>query len=215
MDESVGAGRLGLAWWLRWVIATTVGTIVAFAAFLAIFTVIGEPGDVLFPVLMVGIGGIVGAFQQRVLRQVLSHAERWALMTGVGLGAAMALGVALGERSGLAGTTMMGVIDGAAGGAIIGTLQLRVLRPWVARARWWVPASIAGWALAGGAANAVGYLVDGLDIVVLFVVAAGATGVALDAILRAGPPVGSPARPSAPRRAERTVGTAEGPSTGA
>jgi hypothetical protein len=124
----------------------------------------------------------------------------------------MALGVALGERTGLAGRTLRGVIDGASGGAIIGTLQWRVLRPWVTGVRWWVPASIAGWALAGGAANAVGYFVDGLDIVVLFVFAAGATGGALNAILRSGSPFSSRPRPSAPPHADRTVATAEIPS---
>jgi hypothetical protein len=212
MHESVGASQPGLAWWLRWVVATAIGTIAAFAGFVAIFMVIGEPGDLLFPVLMVGVGGIVGAFQQRFLRQVVSGATRWALATGVGVGLTMAVGVALGERTGLAGTTLMGVVDGATGGAIIGTLQWRVLRPWVSGARWWVPASIAGWALAGGAANAVGYFVDGLDIVVLFVVAAGATGGALQAIIRSAPPVVSPPRPPAPSGAERAVGPADIPS---
>lgn len=112
----------------------------------------------------------------------------------------MALGVAIGEREGLAGTTLVGTVDGAAAGAIIGTLQWRVLRGRLTGARWWVPASIGGWAIAGALANAVGYFVDGLDIVALFVGAAAATGVALVALVRSAP---AAERSLSPQRAGR------------
>jgi hypothetical protein len=66
----------------------------------------------------------------------------------------------------------------------MGTLQWLVLRARVAGARWWVPASIVGWAAGGAAADAVGYFVDGLDIVAGPIVAAATSGLALVALLR-------------------------------
>jgi hypothetical protein len=174
----------GVGFWLRWVAATAIGVMVAFAVFVALFSVIGEPGDLLFPVLMAGVGVVVGAFQQRVLRRVLQDANGWAIATGIGLGVGMALALALGEGSGLGGKILTGVVHGGAIGALLGTLQWRVLTGRVPGSRWWVPASIGGWAVGGAAADAVGYFVEGLDIVAGPVVAAAVTGIALVALLR-------------------------------
>jgi len=65
--------------------ATAAGVALAFAAFLALFTFIGDPGA-LFAVIMIGFGAVIGAFQQWVLRRRLGDARRWALATGIGLG---------------------------------------------------------------------------------------------------------------------------------
>ena len=72
---------------------------------------------------------------------------------------------------------------GSAVGAIVGTLQWRVLRAGVAGARWWVPASIGGWAVAASVAVAADYYVDGLGIAVFLLVAAAVTGVPLAVLL--------------------------------
>jgi CubicO group peptidase (beta-lactamase class C family) len=174
------------AFWLRWVAATAVGVVVAFAGFVAIFMVIGEPSDVLFPVLMAAVGLCFGAFQQRCLGRALSSANGWAVATGLGLGVGIAVDLALGleEQTELAAHVVTGAQAGAVGGAVIGVLQARVLQRHVSRYRWWVAASIIGWAAGAAGGDAVGYFADGLDIVVGPVVAAAVTGVALVALLR-------------------------------
>jgi hypothetical protein len=175
--------------WLRWVGATAIGVVLAFATFVAIFSVIGEPADVLFPVLMIGFGLAIGSFQQRVLQRRLGDARRWALATGVGLGAGMALVVTmgLGEQPGLAAQITRGAVAGAVVGAVIGTLQWLVLRTRVPGARWWVVASIAGWAAGAAAGDTVAYFVEGVDLVVAPVIAASVTGIALVSLLRSRP----------------------------
>src|SRR5215475_13613884 len=91
-SDLTGAGfRAGARLWLRWVGATALGVFVAFALFVALYMVIGEPGDLLFPVLMAGVGLAFGAGQQRVLRKALGAASRWALLTGLGFGLGIAL----------------------------------------------------------------------------------------------------------------------------
>ena len=210
MSDVAGAGLgSGMAFWLRWVAATAIGLVVSFAMFVAIFSVIGEPGDLLFPVLMAGVGLVVGAFQQRLLRRVLGEAKRWAVATGVGLGVGIALALAMGEGTGLGGKVLEGTAHGSAIGAVLGTLQWLVLRARVPRARWWVPASIAGWATGAAAGDAVGYFVEGLDIVAGPVVAAAVTGIALVELLQPGPRDGLETR-TLPLKEQSTSANASG-----
>jgi hypothetical protein len=175
--------------WLRWVGATALGVVLAFAAFVVIFSITGDPGDSLFPVLMIGFGLAIGSFQQRVLRQTLGDARRWALATGVGLGVGMALAVAmgLGETPGLGAQITQGAVAGALAGTAIGTVQWRVLRTRLPGARWWVAASIAGWAAGAAAGDAAAYFVEGLDLMVAPVIAASVTGIALVGLIGSRP----------------------------
>jgi hypothetical protein len=133
--------------WLRWMAATAAGVVLAFAAFAALFPIIGDPADALFPIIMTGFGVVIGAFQQRVLRPGLADARRRALATGLGLGAGIALVVTvrLGDTAGVAAQIAQGAAAGAVAGAVIGTLQWLVLRSRIPGSRWWVPASIGGW----------------------------------------------------------------------
>src|SRR5262245_43233084 len=86
----------GVGLWGRFVAATVLGLIIAFAAFAALYAVIGDPGDILFPFLMVAVGATFGAFQQRTLRPAVGSARGWAIATGIGLGLGYGLGVAVG-----------------------------------------------------------------------------------------------------------------------
>ena len=188
-DDPIGAGiRAGARLWLHWVGATTLGVVAAFAMFVVLYTIIGEPGDLLFPVLMAGVGLSFGAGQQRVLRKALGDASRWALATGLGLGLGIALALVIGEGAGLAARVEAGLVHGAAVGAIIGLLQWPILRPRVTGSRWWVPASILAWAVGAVAADTVGYFADGFDIMAGPIAAAAVSGVALAVLLRSPEP---------------------------
>ena len=185
MSESAVHASASVAW-RCFVVATAVGIVVAFAAFVAVFEVTGEPSDVLFPFLMVGVGLIYGAFQQRAIRPALGSARGWAVATGVGLGLGYGLAVALGlgESGGFLEKMAQTVVAAAAAGAIIGTLQWRVLARRVDDARWWVPASIAGWAAGGALSSAASHIDEGLDILIGPVVAAAISGAVLVALIR-------------------------------
>ena len=184
-DDPIGAGiRAGARLWLHWVGATTLGVVAAFAMFVVLYTIIGEPGDLLFPVLMAGVGLSFGAGQQRVLRNALGDARRWALATGLGLGLGIALALVIGEGAGLAARVEAGLVHGAAVGAIIGLLQWPILRPRVTGSRWWVLASILAWTVGAAAADTVGYFADGFDIMAGPIAAAAVSGIALAVLLR-------------------------------
>ena len=169
--------------WLSWVGASALGVLLAFALFLALFTVTGEPPEPLFPVIMAGVGTLLGAGQQRVLRRVLGRVARWVVATGVGFGLGITLALIIGEGDGLLAHMLAGAVHGAGIGVIVGTLQYLVLKPHVANARRWIPASIGAWMLGAVAAAVTGYFVDGLDILVGPVVAAAASGVAVVRLL--------------------------------
>jgi hypothetical protein len=163
--------------------------ILAFALFVVLWLVMGEPADGLVPLLMAGIALIFGTFQQRALRRALDDTGPWALATALGVGAAFGLAVALGlgEHADFAGRVVESAEAGAAGGAIIGTVQWWVLKTRVPSAGWWVPASIAGWMTGAALGTLAGYFDDGLDIMIAPVVAAAVAGPVLVALIRARP----------------------------
>jgi hypothetical protein len=136
--------------------------------------------------MMVGFGVATGLSQQRVLRRALGEARCWPQATGVGLGVGVALAAAagLGDTPGLVAQIAQGAVAGAAGGAVIGTLQWVVLTAQVCEARWWVVASVAGWATGTAVGGGVAYYAAGFDRVISPVVAASVTGIAVAALLR-------------------------------
>jgi hypothetical protein len=188
--------------------------ILAFALFVVLWLVMGEPADGLVPLLMAGIALIFGAFQQRVLRRALGDTGPWALATALGVGAAFGLAVALGlgEHPAFAGRVVESAEAGAAGGAIIGTVQWWVLKTRVPGAGWWVPASIVGWMTGAALGTLASYFDDGLDIMIGPVVAAAVAGPVLVALVRSRPDDASgPTRvaPSATADPTRVPGRAQ------
>src|SRR5215475_5812185 len=159
-------------WW-RWVGASTLGVVIAFALFVVLYSIIGEPPEWLFPILMGGVG------QQRVLRRVLGDARGWALATGVGFLIGLSVAVVIGEGDGLLAKVLAGAVHGIETGAIMGVLQYRVLRTRIDGARAWIPASMVVWLIGAMVADLVGYFVDGLDIIAGPVAAAAASGIVL------------------------------------
>ena len=100
----------------------------------------------------VALGGILGAVatgQWFIMRRRLSWAARWATATVVGglAGGAVALGV-LDALSANGSETLGAVLGTLAGLGAFGTVQWLILRR-VARAGWWVAASVAGLVAAG------------------------------------------------------------------
>jgi hypothetical protein len=97
----------------------------------------------------------------------------------------------LGDSTGLAAQ----IGQGAAGGAIIGTLQWVVLSAQVCAARWWVVVSVADWATGAAAGDGVAYYAGDPGLVISPVVAAAVTGIAVAAIRRCHDQDAHPASP--------------------
>ena len=100
----------------------------------------------------VALGGVLGAVatgQWLLMRRRLSWAARWATATVAGglAGGAVALGV-LEALSANGSETLGAVLGTLAGLGAFGTVQWLILRR-VARAGWWVAASVAGLVAAG------------------------------------------------------------------
>lgn len=133
-------------------------------------------------------GFAVGTAQWLVLRRVfwLIGRGEWVFATAVGAGIAWMLGVvpstlmSLGEQGGgmavpeMGGplTLLLAALMGAVLGPVLGLPQWLVLRNYVSRAGWWVPAQSAAWALGMPLVFfAAGSIPEGtpLPLVVLFV----------------------------------------------
>ena len=108
MNDTHAENGSGPASWVRWVVATAIGVLVAFAGFVVIFEIFGEPDHLLFPLLMTAVGVVFGAFQQHVLRHALVDVQNWALVTGLGFGVGIALALAIGEGAASAGRSPPG-----------------------------------------------------------------------------------------------------------
>jgi hypothetical protein len=117
--------------WLQWLLANIAGTIFMYVEILA-FTPVGG-----------SVRGLwLGLLQWVVLRQQVSQAGWWILMTAVG----GALSGAVDCGGGLYGA----LSNGALSGLWLGLLQWVVLRQQVSQAGWWVLAMPLSWGIAWG-----------------------------------------------------------------
>ena len=148
--------RLEWGFGLRWVLATSVGWVVGFAAcetIRAIAEFLAHP-----PTDGAVIGISIGIAQWLVLKGRVHRAGWWILASIIGFGVGKAVGDALAQA--VAGALGSG-LDGAVIGASLGTAQWLVLRRHVAQARWWVLASILAWALGWSVISAVDEVAGG------------------------------------------------------
>lgn len=100
------------------------------------------PANILAGYLGVAVGGIlIGVLQWLVLRQHLTRASRWVL---VSFGATIVVGVVI-FGLGVVSTDMGWVGGVSIFGTTVGVLQWLVLRQQVPRSGWWVLASTTGW----------------------------------------------------------------------
>lgn len=139
--SSQKASSVRKAFWFRWVLANTLGSLVGLmVGFVGLFIHGAFFGAI--------IGTLMGIMQWRVLREHISRAGSWAAACTVG-GAVGGLMYEAFARADLAEVTIArafgGVVLGAlVGGFVAGAMQWLVLRQQVYRAGWWVLASTVG-----------------------------------------------------------------------
>jgi hypothetical protein len=192
--------QVGWDFWLKWVVATSVGSILGLILGFGLGLIIGG-FDNEFGVLRTilgkivfgaGIGFGVGILQWLVLRGRVTRAGWWVLASTAGLavaqGGAAAAAVASGNSEVLGSSLFLQVM--ALGGAVTGILQWLVLRGKVSRAGWWVLASTVGWGLGFDVMDAALVGVDCIIFVLFYGAVLGVvTGGALVWLLRQPVPV--------------------------
>ena len=153
--------------YVSWLLAT-------FAGWLAgLFLVISAAvlGDLLgfggFQVMLgLGMGAGVGFMQERIVRHWFGPARPWLWASVIGMGVPFLASDLLGFVR--AGNSVSMLLTVAAGGLLAGYLQSRFLGNNVARARWWIVASLAGWVLAAGTTVASRWLTGVLSEVYFY-----------------------------------------------
>ncbi len=155
-------GDLVLQWVLASVAGWIVGWIVAWVGALTVGWIVAWAG--------VGIGTGVGVAQWLVLKERVARAGWWLVASAVGgvVGGVTSVGLILGAYMG-AGQIMGDVVAVILGwvlvGVGIGVAQWVVLRGHVARAGWWVLASVMGW-IVGRIAAWFGVGLVAVDVIV-------------------------------------------------
>ena len=166
-DRSVSSakppgGDLVLLWVVASVAGWLVGWLVAWIGALAVGWLVAWAG--------LGIGTGVGVTQWLVLKERVARAGWWLVASAVGgvVGGGASVGMILGAYVG-AGQIMGDVVAVILGwvlvGVGIGVAQWLVLRRHVARAGWWVLASVIGW-IVGRIAAWFGVGVVAVDVIV-------------------------------------------------
>lgn len=147
--------RVGIKFWLQWLLATTVGWVGGLAALVLIP---GTTSSVLVEgAVLAAAGSLVGALQWLVLRRRISRAGWWIPASAAGWCAGLgiswlytAIAAWYLERTGALTGTLIGASMGAAIGILVGAgvgvLQWLILRRQVRRAVWWISASTVSWA---------------------------------------------------------------------
>jgi hypothetical protein len=98
----------------------------------------------------VGMGWSIGCAQWWVARKWFGTSSEWMWASVVGMGTPFVLSDLVGAwgHGGHAGMlSLVGLVNVALGGLLVGLWQRRTLRSHSTRANWWVPACIAGWML--------------------------------------------------------------------
>lgn len=203
--------------WLRWTVATALGELVGFSVptliGIAAVWALAPLGHLLADILQVGImvlagaaeGAILGWAQWLVLRHAFPPMRRraWVLATTGGAVVAWFIGGTLGTFANISGFAPAALVAGAVVlvlvlGTVIGAAQWFVLRRYVARAAWWIPANTLAWSLGlvtglGGPALiqettpvVVAVLIGVASGVAMGVLSGAVTGIALVWLLRNG-----------------------------
>jgi len=147
-------GRADRRLFVRWVRGTFFGYLLGFVLILVggiVGDLVGLPGSDFMVGIGMGVG--VGYMQGRALKPWLGAPSRWVWATAIGLGGLFLVedlvAVAWTEFDNMHSLQL----DVAIGGLLVGLLQRRILRSHSRGADWWIPASVAGWALAAWTAS--------------------------------------------------------------
>ncbi len=191
--------RIGWRFWIYWMLATIVTAAVFVIAMLPVNAIIvatrpepgaAAPGGVeswlglaIAAVPSSLLGAFFGLGQWLVLRRYLPGSGWWVIATLVGYS------VPFLSRMLYAGApaALGPVIKGLEFGLGLGVLQWLVLRTRVYQAGWWIPISVAGWALAFGLTGAVylsGLYIEPMDMLFAFLVPVAVAGAGLVWLLR-------------------------------
>ena len=135
---------VGRGYWLAWFLASLMGF--GMGAILGVAFTYGlfnrDPFDIVMGTTLGTVMGATGGyFQWVVLRERIAGAGLWGLASALGLGLTMGIlgAVNAGENNAIAE-----VLIGSVFGVVTGILQWLILRRKVARAGWWLLASLLG-----------------------------------------------------------------------
>lgn len=139
---------VGWAFWLWWVLASTLGWAMGFAVAAVVLWTIGSAGAVhssLAPVVVFAVGGgVAGIMQWFLLRRHIPQAGWWVLASALG-----------GALAGSVSDVGIPPVSFAVVGTVAGIMQWFVLRRCIPQAGWWVVASTVGWAVGFPVVDAV------------------------------------------------------------
>jgi len=160
--------KIGWGFWLKWVLATTVGFSISIFILHILFSVVGEMlGDIpdnsfiaqladnmLFTlaVYLIPAGAGAGIIQWLILRRRVSRVGWWAPAMVAGFFLAFVLLYALsitfkGHYTNMLPEHIMPFVFLALGGTLAGVFQWFFMRKHISQAGWWVLASAVGWSL--------------------------------------------------------------------
>ncbi len=164
---------VGWGFWLRWLVASSVGLMIGLAVYLPLAVVLGDELEVVPRTLVSAAGGgalglSLGVAQWLLLRRRSPDQGRWVLAsvaggTVGGTGALVAADI-MGAAMGTDFITNL-VAGGAFLGASLGMAQWLLMRQRFARTGWWVVASTVGLSLGLGIGRVGGAaLYDGMVV---------------------------------------------------
>ena len=179
------------AFWLQWMAATAVGLAAGMATlFAGLGAALRTAPPLLFGVVLGSVlGTACGTAQWLVLRRRVRGAGMWvpATVAAWALFWALNMAGAFGQGSGVGGRVLEGLGHGALFGGLLGVAQWWVLRGTARGARWWVPASVVGWAVSAALGDGLKAALGGegpIDLAVGLAAGAAVTGACLGRLLR-------------------------------
>lgn len=142
--------NIGLRFWGRWVLATTIGWLIGIiAAFIVahlvapiVYIVIPHETNLVFGLCL---GAVVGYVPRRYAPNPITASGRWVLSTTIGMGMPFVVVVIAHEI--WSGIPLGSLLVVTVGGLMTGLLQLPNMRLHSRKSGWWVLASTVGWGL--------------------------------------------------------------------
>lgn len=146
--------HIGWAIFFQWVIFSMLGWLVATILSMLppnLDTILSNTAFyIVWALLLLALGAVIGATQWLILRRYFSGAVRWVVASGVGMAIGGIAAFPLKLRDlyvGTSGFQLDEIAYGVVFGFLMGGAQWLVMRTWVQSAGWWVLSSTIGWTL--------------------------------------------------------------------